>query len=50
MGYETEFIVHDGSEAVKAVLENASRPDLIIMDFRMAIMDGLEAENMQSRQ
>lgn len=36
-------MVHNGFEAVKAVMELEEKPDVILMDLRMPEMDGLEA-------
>jgi CheY-like chemotaxis protein len=43
LGYETEFIGHDGSEVVDAVLRGRVDPELIIMDYRMPTMNGVQA-------
>jgi CheY-like chemotaxis protein len=43
LGYREEFVTDDGSKIVKAVLENGIRPDLILMDHRMPVMNGLPA-------
>jgi DNA-binding NtrC family response regulator len=43
MGYSAEFVAHDGTEILEAVLTRAIEPDLIIMDYRMPVMDGIEA-------
>ena len=35
--------VHDGKEAVRHALREVNRPDLVLMDCRMQVMDGLAA-------
>jgi CheY-like chemotaxis protein len=42
LGYDIECVAYDGSEIVQAVKEG-KRPDAIIMDFRMPLMNGLQA-------
>eukprot|EP00762_Andalucia_godoyi_P008663 ANDGO_00477.mRNA.1 Signal transduction histidine-protein kinase BarA len=41
-GY-TVVMANDGQQAVDAVMEDASRFDVIIMDFQMPVLDGIEA-------
>jgi CheY-like chemotaxis protein len=43
LGYHTEFIAHDGTEIVEALTGGSIHPDLILMDHRMPMMDGLQA-------
>jgi CheY-like chemotaxis protein len=43
LGYLVEFVAHDGSEIVNAVAEGRVHPDVILMDYRMPMMNGLEA-------
>lgn len=43
LGYQVEFVANDGKEIVEAVLEDAVRPDLILMDYRMPMMNGFQA-------
>jgi CheY-like chemotaxis protein len=43
LGYKTEFIGHDGKEIVDAVLGGRVSPGLIIMDYRMPTMNGIQA-------
>lgn len=50
LGYEIDFLAKDGNECVKNVLELNSHPDLIIMDYRMPEMDGLEASALLLKQ
>jgi signal transduction histidine kinase/CheY-like chemotaxis protein len=35
--------VHDGGQAVRHALRDVNRPDLVLMDCRMPLMDGMEA-------
>lgn len=37
------FIAYDGLEAVKKYIECAPRPHVVIMDYRLPIMSGIEA-------
>lgn len=50
LGFEAEFVAHDGAEAVRFVLDGDAKPDLIIMDYRMPVMDGLEAATQIQRE
>ncbi|MDA4118447.1 MAG: response regulator [Thaumarchaeota archaeon] len=45
LGYEIECIAHDGDEIVRAVTDG-KHPDVIIMDYRMPVMNGLQAAEM----
>jgi CheY-like chemotaxis protein len=46
LGYSTEFTAHNGREIVTAVLNKTISPDLIIMDYRMPVMNGLQAAEL----
>jgi CheY-like chemotaxis protein len=43
LGHRLDFVAHDGTEIVEAVVEGGVRPDLIMMDYRMPVMNGLRA-------
>ncbi len=43
LGYRVEFVAHNGAEIVRAVSEDSIQPDLIIMDYRMPVMNGMQA-------
>jgi CheY-like chemotaxis protein len=43
LGYSPDFVASDGKEIVQAVLNRSISPDLIIMDYRMPVMSGIEA-------
>jgi CheY-like chemotaxis protein len=43
LGYREELIAHDGAEIVRYVVDQGSHPDLIIMDYRMPLMNGMQA-------
>jgi len=43
LGYRLELAASDGDEVVEAVLKDKVHPDLILMDYRMPVMNGLEA-------
>ncbi len=43
LGYYAECVAYDGDEIVKLVLEDSINPDLILMDYRMPTMNGLQA-------
>lgn len=43
LGYHAECVAHDGDEIVRAVLEDSIHPDLILMDYRMPTMNGMQA-------
>ena len=38
-----EFVAHDGDEVVKAVSEGRIHPEVILMDYRMPRMNGIQA-------
>lgn len=42
-GIEVCFVAYDGIEAIKKYLECAPRPHAILMDYRLPIMNGIEA-------
>lgn len=42
-GIQVCFVAYDGVEAVKKYLESAPRPHVIIMDYRLPIMNGIDA-------
>ncbi|WP_424359646.1 response regulator [Methanocella sp. MCL-LM] len=46
MGIPVAFIAYDGEDAVKKFQECSPRPQVMLMDYRMPIMDGLEAAKM----
>lgn len=46
MGVPVAFIAYDGEDAVKKFRECCPRPQVMLMDYRMPIMDGLEAAKM----
>jgi len=43
LGYHVACVAHDGDEIVQAVLEGSTHPDLILMDYRMPTMNGMQA-------
>lgn len=43
MGYHPACVAHDGDEIVRFVLEDSIQPDLILMDYRMPRMNGMQA-------
>jgi CheY-like chemotaxis protein len=43
LGYRAECVAYDGDEIVQLVLEDSIHPDLILMDYRMPTMNGLQA-------
>jgi CheY-like chemotaxis protein len=43
LGYHVEIVARSGEEIVEAVARGRVEPDLILMDYRMSIMNGLEA-------
>ncbi len=43
LGYTEEFVGYDGSEIVEALMQEQVHPDIILMDYRMPRMSGLDA-------
>ena len=43
LGYRVACVAHDGDEIVQLVLKDSIRPDLILMDYRMPTMNGIQA-------
>ncbi len=43
LGYHAACVAHDGDEIVQLVLEDSIHPDLILMDYRMPTMNGMQA-------
>jgi CheY-like chemotaxis protein len=43
LGYHVACVAHDGDEIVQAVLEDSTHLDLILMDYRMPTMNGMQA-------
>jgi DNA-binding NtrC family response regulator len=43
LGYNAACVAHDGDEIVQLVLEDSIHPDLILMDYRMPTMNGMQA-------
>jgi CheY-like chemotaxis protein len=42
-GYQVEFTANDGPQAVQACLAQRTPPDVILLDYRMKLMNGFEA-------
>jgi CheY-like chemotaxis protein len=42
-GHRVEFTGSDGTDLVKAFVENKIQPDIVLLDHRMRAMNGLEA-------
>ena len=42
-GHRIEFTGSDGTDIVKAIIENKVQPDIVLLDHRMRAMNGLEA-------
>jgi CheY-like chemotaxis protein len=49
LGYLVEFAAHDGNEIVQALSKGSIHPDVILMDYRMPGMNGLQAAEMALR-
>jgi len=43
LGYHADCVAHDGDEIVQLVVEDNIHPDLILMDYRMPTMNGMQA-------
>ncbi len=43
LGYEVNMIAHDAEEALQLMENHEKRPDLILMDYRLPVMDGIQA-------
>jgi CheY-like chemotaxis protein len=43
LGYHLACVANDGDEIVQLVLEDSIHPDLILMDYRMPTMNGMQA-------
>jgi len=43
IGFETVECADNGKEAIKTFKKNDEKPDLVIMDYRMPIMNGIDA-------
>ena len=43
LGHQMEFVAHDGDEIVQAVMDERIHHDLILMDYRMPTMNGMQA-------
>jgi len=43
LGHHTEFVAHGGNEIVLAVGGGGIHPDIILMDYRMGSMNGIQA-------
>jgi DNA-binding NtrC family response regulator len=49
LGYRSPIVAHDGEEIVSAIVNEGLSPDVIIMDYRLPRMDGLEASKSISK-
>ena len=43
LGHRTEFVAYDGNQIVTAILDGRAQPEIILMDYRMGSMNGIEA-------
>ena len=43
MGYKEEFVGSDGIEIIEAILNGHVHPDIVLMDYRMHRMNGIDA-------
>jgi DNA-binding NtrC family response regulator len=46
LGYSVDFVAHNGKQIVDAIMNNAILPSLIVMDYRMPVMNGIEAAEL----
>jgi CheY-like chemotaxis protein len=49
LGYEEPAIFHDGTSLVRALMRNRDQFDVILLDYRMPEMNGLEAAKIIRR-
>jgi DNA-binding NtrC family response regulator len=49
LGYRPPIVAHDGEEIVTAIVNHGLSPDVIMMDYRLPGMDGLEASKKISK-